>query len=333
MLRLTHLGVHALHYATLVFMEVTYLNVRFKNPEFANYFIWAGYMFPPFWAVRFASGVLLGLSFLKYHAQPSQKASAHHWAFITDALTLSLLVSYALLAAFQVESKHRISTVSLLEDRMYCGVIPRLLTPIFAVWLYGLAVGRGYTAWLCRNPFLVSKLSPASYSIYLLHQPVFEWYSILFKGSWWGKRKPGFEWFSPDPIELGFLETMLVILLTILFSLVVTYIANTYMMGKWLSYVRLITCRRRGSTRSDVDATDIVLAAIEDLTGVRPELSAPLQDTGLASLGIAALVSTLNASTKLRLTAAHLVRCETVSDVVLAVSEAQEKAMTPDDKA
>lgn len=314
-----HFAVHVVHYLTLVFMESIYLSVRFTSPEFANYFIYAGYMFPPFWAVRFACGVLLGLTFLKYHAQPAQKSSACHWAVITDFLTLLLFAAYALLISFQVESKHRISTVSLLEDRMYCGVIPRLLTPFFSVWLYGLAVGRGYTAWICRRHFLVSVLSPASYSIYLFHQPIFEWYSLLKSGHWWSKRKPGFEWFSPDPVELGFLDTVAVILLTIVFSLFLTYIANTYLMGRWLSLVRWMTCRRRAIGAHDF--AELVLDAIEDLTGIRAELTDHLQNTGLASLGIAALVSTLNRSKTGKLTAADLAGCETVKDVVFVVSK------------
>merc|ERR1712048_295791 len=311
-------------------MEATYLNVRYKNAEFANYFIYAGYMFPPFWAVRFASGVLVGLTFLKYHAQPEQKASAGHWAIVTDSLTLLLFVAYSLLIAFQVDVKHRISNVSLLEDRMYCGVIPRVLAPVFCVWLYGLAVGRGYTASVCRNRFVVSVLSPASYSIYLLHQPVFEWYSIVVQGEWWSQRKPGFEWFSPDPIALGPLETSLVIMLTIMFSLAMTYIVNTYLMGKWLALVRLITCRRRAN--HDDDIAEVVLVAIEDLTGVRAELTDNLQDTGLASLGVAALVSTLNTNNSLHLTAADLVGCETVNDVVLVIGKKQEATRTLEDQ-
>merc|ERR1739848_521844 len=114
---------------TLVFMESVYLSVRFKDPVFANYFIYAGYMFPPFWVVRFACGVMLGLTFLKYHAQPYQKSAAGHWGVITDVMTFLLLFTYGVLIACQVGSKHRISTVTLLEDRMYCGVIPRLMTP------------------------------------------------------------------------------------------------------------------------------------------------------------------------------------------------------------
>lgn len=308
--RLCHLGLHSLHYLTLVFMECVYLSVRSKQ-ELSNYFVYAGYMFPPFWAIRFACGVMLGLTFSKYHAQPHQKSSARQWAIITDLLSSLIVLTYVLLIVFQVGSKHRISTLTLLEPRlMKLG----LMTPVLCVWLYGLAVGRGFTAWFCRNPFLVNVLSPASYSIYLLHQPVFEWYSISVKGSWWGQRKPGYEWFSPDPIQLGVLETAAVILLTVAFSIVVTYVSNKYLMGRWLSFVRLITCRRRAACSYDV--TDMVLHAIEDLTGVRPEPKDNLQDTGLASLGVAALVSTLNANHGIQLASSQVVGCDTVSDVV-----------------
>ena len=95
---------------------------------------------------------------------------------------------------------------------------PRVGVPFFAVWIYGLSVGEGYFAALCRNRFLVHYLSPASYSIYLLHQPVFEWYSLATRGVMWSQRKP-FEWFSPDPIVLGWGEACLVVGITVLLSL------------------------------------------------------------------------------------------------------------------
>lgn len=318
---LCHLGLHILHYLTLLFMESVYLSIRFKNPEFANYFTYAGYMFPPFWAIRFACGIMLGLTFLKYHAQPHNKSSARQWAVITDLISSLLVLTYVLLIVFEVGSKHRISTITLLEPRlMKLG----LMTPVLCIWLYGLAVGRGFTAWFCRNPLLVNILSPASYSIYLLHQPVFEWYSILVKGHWWGQRKPGYEWFSPDPIPLGALETMVVILLTVVFSIVVTHVANKYLMGRWLYFVRFITCRRRAAGGHDV--ANMVLNAIQDLTGIRPELNDHLQDTGMASLGVAALVSTLNSNNGFQLTSVQVVSCNTVSDVITALEEMTRKS-------
>lgn len=44
----THASLQVVHFLTLVFMEATYLTLKSKQKlEAANYFIWAGYMFPP----------------------------------------------------------------------------------------------------------------------------------------------------------------------------------------------------------------------------------------------------------------------------------------------
>lgn len=318
--------VHGLHYLTLVLMEAVYLVNRDEHPEFVNYWIYGGYMFPPFWAVRFACGCLLGFAFLQYRSRPEQKAAAWGWAIVTDGVTLILVMTYVCLIGFKVDVAHRISSYSLLEDRMYCGVIPRLAVPFFAIWLYGLAVGRGYTAALLRTRVLCQILSPASYGMYLLHQPVFEWYSFAVKGRWWNQGKPGFEWFSPDPVELGWSEAILVIGLTVLFSVAVTHVVNTYLMGGWLTVVRRLTCRRRRDRKSS-DA--MVTAAIEDLAGARVELTANILDSGLASLGVAALVSVLkNMDASLCLTAADLVKCETVQDIVDVVDASKKLPAT-----
>lgn len=170
---------------------------------------------------------------------------------------------------------------------------------------------------------LVDVLSPASYSIYLLHQPVFEWYSVATTGKWWTRRKPGFEWFSPDPIDLDWWEALIVICLAVVFSLVVTHIANTLLMGRWLAFIRVLTFRR--NTNSEAESSEaMVLAAMEDLVGITVTLDDVLQDTGLASLGVAALASVLNNKKHgLALKAGDLATCLTVRDVVFAMEAAQ----------
>eukprot|EP00931_Biecheleriopsis_adriatica_P056802 TRINITY_DN33685_c0_g1_i1.p1 TRINITY_DN33685_c0_g1~~TRINITY_DN33685_c0_g1_i1.p1 ORF type:complete len:1438 (+),score=217.99 TRINITY_DN33685_c0_g1_i1:39-4352(+) len=309
----TFLALHGLHYLTLVLMEAVYLSYRHENPEFVNYWIYAGYMFPPFWACRFACGCLLGVTFLE--RRPDQSKSAWKWGLVTDIMTLGLLAMYTLLIVFRVQVEHRFSWKSLLEDRMYCGVTPRVMVPILSLYLYGLAVGKGITARVCCNKFLVQKLAPASYSIYLLHQPVFEWYSLATRGFLWSRRKR-FAWFSPDPMEVDWLEALLIIMLTVVFSIAVTEITNRYLMGRWLAFVRFVTCRRR--SKGEEGSRELVLAALEDLTGLQPAPSDRLQDTGLASLGISVLISTLAAmDARLKaLSPSQLMSCDTVQDLV-----------------
>jgi len=205
---------------------------------------------------------MLGFHFMQ--ARPDKQANAWIWGLATDAMTIFMIVAYILLVHFGVEVEHRLSNKSLLESRMYCGVAPRLAVPFFSVYLYGLSVGRGVFARFCKSRLLVRVLSPASYSMYLLHQPVFEWYSVVTRGSWWTQRKQ-FSWFSPDPMEVNFWEAFVIIALTTVFSIAVTYVVNLYLMGKWISFVRWITCRRRARHQ---DSAELVLAALEELAGV-----------------------------------------------------------------
>ena len=321
----THVWLQVIHLATLVLMEAVYLS-RKADTEWVNYWVWGGYMFPPFWAVRFACGMFLGLQFREY--RPHEKVSAWIWGVVTDTITLVCLVAYVLMIHFGMDLHVRFSRESYLEDRMYSGVTPRLAVPIFMVYIYGLAVGRGMTCALLSSRWIV-KLSPASYAIYLLHQPVFEWWSVLTTGEWWTQRKP-FEWFSPDPIPLDWWATAVVILLTVHFSVAMTWLVDEILMQRWLSFVR--ACKKfvigevtggDAASKDDDAARELVLDAIEDLVGVRATMDDRPAEL-LASLGIVAMGAALQSratSSMRRLTPVELVGCETVADLINLVTE------------
>jgi len=174
-------------------------------------------------------------------------------------------------------------------------------------------VGRGFTARCLQNQFLVRTLAPTSYSIYLLHQPVFEWFSFLTRGAWWSRSK-NFVWFSPDPMTVSWWESVLIVVLTVLLSHVITRATNNHLMGKWLAFVRWATCRSR---RAKQNSAQLVAAAIEQLSGMHASPNTLLQDCGLASLGISALVSVLSSTdTSVRIKATDVLRCETVQDLI-----------------
>jgi len=308
----THVALQVAHLLTLVFMESIYLTYKAKgNFEFVNYFVWAGYMFPPFWALRFAIGCFVGFHFVYY--RPDQQACARWWGVVADVMTASMLVIYIFMVVYGVDIEVRFSS-DLLEDRMYCGVAPRLAVPIFAFYIYALAVGKGLMARLCKSRLLV-RLAPASYSVYLLHQPVFEWFSAMRFGAMWSQRKR-FEWFSPDPVPLNGWESAIVICLTVLFSLLVTWVVDTYLMAKWLTFSRWALCHRK---KVAIGSTELVLDAFEDLVGVRPADTDRPQDL-VASLGLAALVSSLHSrQPHLKLVPADLLECETIREVIAVI--------------
>lgn len=235
------------------------------------------------------------------------------WGVVTDAFTLCVFAAYVLNISMGVEVKHRLSSKSEMESRVFCAQIPRFGTPFLCLYLYGLAVGRGYTAHWLQNRFLVRVLAPSSYSIYLLHQPVFEWFSFMTRGTWWSRSK-NFVWFSPDPIAVSWWESVLIVVLTVLFSHIVTRTTNYHLMGRWLAFVRWATCRSR---RANKDSAQLVVAAIEQLSGTRASPQSRLQDGGLASLGVSALVSVLGSmDASVRPRAADLSTCETVQDLI-----------------
>ena len=85
------------------------------------------------------------------------------------------------------------------------------------VWLYGLAVGAGGTAWLLSRPLLAHTLAPLAYGVYFWHVPVaWVWYfvtrSIPTQFEWWHEMTPIY----PFPIEAY--ETLGVLVLCFVLS-------------------------------------------------------------------------------------------------------------------
>ena len=72
--------------------------------------------------------------------------------------------------------------------------LSRVLCPIGFLWFWGIAVGRGMTSWIFSNRIFVNWLAPASYNMFLFHQPISEWYYLATRGEWWAFPKP-FYWF------------------------------------------------------------------------------------------------------------------------------------------
>ena len=72
--------------------------------------------------------------------------------------------------------------------------LSRVLCPIGFLWFWGIAVGKGLTSFIFSNKLFVKWLAPASYNMFLFHQPVSEWYYFATRGEWWVYPK-SFYWF------------------------------------------------------------------------------------------------------------------------------------------
>jgi len=89
-----------------------------------------------------------------------------------------------------------------------------------------------------------------------------------------------------------------------------------------VSYVKALVIKPEES--DDEDTAELLIQLIEGMTGIEPLLDYTLEECGLASIGVPALVSLLNKnfSTKKRrvnITASDLVGAKTIGDMVEVV--------------
>jgi len=308
---ITNLCLHGIHYLTLVSMWWPYFGgFRGVDDQGGNYYLFSGYMFPPFWAVRFACGALLGFTFM--HFRPAQQAQAWKWGLLTDIIGLATLCCYVTFITFGLEVRNRLSSYHEAESRFYCAQIPRVGTPILCLFLYGIATGRGYIASVCATPLFARTLAPTAYGVYLLHQPVYEWFYAVTHGEWWTVSK-NYVFFSQDPVQMGPWETIVVVQLTVMFSFVVTHAINGYVVGPWLNFVRFVSGQQRERIGNSLQ---LAIAAVEQVAGVQVNPDDNLQATGVASLGTSVLVSIINSldHTK-KIKVSDVQACVTVRDI------------------
>lgn len=128
------------------------------------------------------------------HYRPNERVKSWVWGAVTDLISALLLAGWLLYGLAPEES-----TPSFAEDdatlrRFWGAYLSRLLAPVGFLWFWGLAVGTGCTARLLSLPFVVEWLAPASYNMFLFHQPIAEWYYLATRGLWWAYPK-NFYWF------------------------------------------------------------------------------------------------------------------------------------------
>ena len=206
------------------------------------------------------------------------------------------------------------------EWRLWAYFLSRLVAPLGFVWLYGLAVGHGWTARILAIDMFVVHLAPASYNIYLFHQLVYEWYWYLTRGYWWANPK-SFFWFSPLPTPLPTWEFFVVLSITVGLSLLLEYSVNSYLVLWCSALAQAVTGGKHGKLPgASEDIESIVIGVISSITGTNPKLiqkSTNLMEAGCSSMTSPILVARIKQHYKsLSLTYRDIFQVDTVGDLV-----------------
>mmetsp|Transcript_6955 Transcript_6955/g.9964 ORF Transcript_6955/g.9964 Transcript_6955/m.9964 type:complete len:973 (+) Transcript_6955:336-3254(+) len=295
------------------------------DPNFAYIFSLMAYLFPPGWLPSFALGV--GAYFLFALYRPNEKMSVWKWGVATDCLTLGI---FAMFMVFAMLPEHvtpdKADTKE--EKRYFAYFLSRVTAPITFLWIFGLAVGKGFTARLMSNSFLVTWLAPASYNMYLFHQVIQEWYFLATRGYWWVQPKP-YYWFSPYATPVPWWEFFIIAFITIAFSVFVEVFVNGWIVKHSTAFTRTILCLKEEKVEGK-NVGETIVSVIKNITGMEVFEDTNLLDTGLSSMTTLLLVSDLvKIYPTLKLTARDVFGAKTVKGLIDVVEEHLKESVVP----
>jgi len=280
------------------------------------------YLFPPGWFPSFALGTCA--AFLFDHYRPYESHYAWVLGAVTDLISVLTILTgyilYPLLApcrqkegllcpSIEPDAHHLsiddqgldgalgIGETDPAATRALAGIWSRFLAPVMVIWLFGLAAGKGGTAWLFTRSIFVDTLAPISYYLYLFHQWVGQMYYLTTRKSWWSywRYRKSFFWFSPAPVPVGWWEYFFVLVLTTLLSKLMARL-DPYMIQAWGHGRRRLRAWLGCSGEAwdnELSTIQVVLHTIEQLTGVPVEADWTLAECGLASVAGPVVISRL----------------------------------------
>lgn len=300
------------------------------------------YLFGPFWALYFVIGTATAFLYDAY--RPAEKHNAWIWGFVADGCTLVLL-GVSLAHIMQGESSYAVDpdleffmrpedanqwTDTASVNRIWDASYARLFCPLTTLWVFALSAGRGFTAMFFRQSFLSETLAPHAYNCFLFHQMVAQWYFAATRSgsfwNWWQYRK-GMYWFSPQPCPTEWYEYFLVVGLVIGWS----NLMNSFepLVADVLN--RVVGLVKKEEEMEEEETTKVLKDIIEGMTGIEPELDYSLEECGLASIGVPALVTLLNKNfskgkRQVTVAAADLVEADTIGDMAEVIDALKELA-------
>jgi peptidoglycan/LPS O-acetylase OafA/YrhL len=311
--------------------------------QFNNAVVLTYYLFSPFWILYFIAGVCT--AFLYDALRPAEQHSSWMWGVVADVITLIIIVvSIAHIA--QGYKHHSAAGVSTFDfplrpsegdsfsdsrsvARIWDNIYARLFAPLTLLWVFAMCTGRGITAYIASNKFLVETLSPTSYSCFLFHQMVGQWYFAATRSghwwNWWRYRKTQF-WFSPNPCPVEWYEYFYVTILVVAWS---------KGMGQVEPYLIDISNAIRDHAKAkdaEMETVDVVLRVIESMTGIEAKADWLLEECGLASIGVPVLAGLLNKrfsrqqDIAVQISVVQLISANTIADIAAVVDKAKEVA-------
>lgn len=304
-------------------------SVRDVGGDFANAFSLSAYLFPPLWLPLFFGGALVAWI---YEISNLEKSKSKLPGIACDVLTLLFAGRFVIDVVGGIGQPHLqdywgnaavpdFFASDPVRRRTWVAMLSQLYMPLVYVWIWLLAMGKGWTAHALSNETLVTVFAPAAYNEYLLHQVVAQWYFWVSRGrpwSWWSERK-AFYWFSPSPLPVSWPETFVVIVLSIVVAKWFTKHVDTRLTPLWMRVVNRILGAKNSD---DLSAEELVSSVLEDITGSDVDLEATLAEAGLVSIGLPMLISMLNeAHPKVALTLKEVADCATIQDLVDCVAK------------
>lgn len=315
--------------------------------ELANIQVLSFYLLGPFWALYFVLGACT--AFLYDAMRPAEKHSAYLWGWTADAITvimMTLSVAHILQGSssnssngshelyMRPDEADQYYTDVAIVHRLWDNLNGRLVAPLTTLWVFSVSTGRGWTAWILGNEFLVDVLAPNSYNCFLFHQFVSQWYYAATRnGHWWNwwRYRKDFYWFSPGPCPVEWYEYFFVVGLVVLFS---QLMEDRIMPISRLAFEvvhEFVVGPPEADEAEEEPIGDVLCQIVEKMTGIEAEHDHTLEECGLASVGIPVLVGLLNKrfSTNgkaLGITAADMVGANAIADMAEIVETAQDLA-------
>mmetsp|Transcript_4011 Transcript_4011/g.6002 ORF Transcript_4011/g.6002 Transcript_4011/m.6002 type:complete len:875 (-) Transcript_4011:291-2915(-) len=319
-----------------------YNNGDYNEAKNWNIGILSFYLFGPFWALYFVIGIATAFLYDAY--RPAEHHNAWVWGYVADGCTF-ILLAFSFAHIFQGKSTYKYNTElemymrpdeanqwsdTAAVNRIWDAGYARMFCPLTTLWIFALSTGQGFSAKFFRQDFLSKTLAPNSYNCFLFHQVVAQWYfAVTRPGSfwnWWQYRKNMY-WFSPQPCPVNWYEYLTIV------GLVVAWSRLMFNLEPILVRIIDLICkvtrvsRNGGEEEEEKDTMQVMKDIIEGMTGIEPDMDYTLEECGLASIGLPALVALLNKRfSTVSFSAADLITANTIGDMVQIIDAAKELA-------